>query len=105
MQHTSTVGSVPLGRYNGLPLRLHVSFLLAGIFVFFFRLQAGGDPAGNTGFILLIWLAAVLLHEAGHCFMVHRIGGNNEMLVLTLRHRSHLKVVVNGWGKLSKATK
>ena len=83
MQHTSTVGSVPLGRYNGLPLRLHVSFLLAGIFVFFFRLQAGGDPGGNTGFILLIWLAAVLLHEAGHCFMVHRIGGNNEMLVLT----------------------
>ena len=83
MQQMSTVGSVPLGRYNGLPLRLHISFLLVGIFVFFFRLQAGGDPVGNTGLILLIWLAAVSLHEAGHCFMVHRIGGNNEMLVLT----------------------
>ena len=83
MQPMSTVGSVPLGRYNGLPLRLHISFLLVAIFVFFFRLQAGGDPFGNTGLILLVWLAAVLIHEAGHCFMVHRIGGDNEMLVFT----------------------
>ena len=83
MQHAITLGSVPLGRYNGLPLRLHISFVLVGIFVLFFQVQSGGNHLGKTGVILLIWFAAVLLHEAGHCFLVHRIGGNNEMLVLT----------------------
>ena len=83
MQNASTLGSVNLGRYNGLPIRLHISYLLVGVFVFFFRIQAGGDPLGNTGFILLIWLACVLVHEMGHCLTVKQIGGTNEMLVLT----------------------
>ena len=84
MHNASTLGSISLGQYNGLPVRLHISCLLVGVFVFFFRTQAdGGDPLGDTGFILLVWFACVLLHEAGHCFAVKRIGGTNEMLVLT----------------------
>jgi Zn-dependent protease len=83
MHNASTLGSIGLGRYNGLPIRLHVSCLLVGVFVFFFRTQVDGDPLGDTGIILLVWLACVLLHEAGHFFAVNRIGGTNEMLVLT----------------------
>ena len=83
MHNASTLGSIGLGRYNGLPIRLHVSCGLVGVFVFFFRTQVDGDPLGDTGVILLVWLACVLLHEAGHCFAVNRIGGTNEMLVLT----------------------
>ncbi len=83
MHNVSTLGSVNLGRYNGLPIRLHVSCLLVGVFVFFFSTQSTADPSGHTGFILFVWLGCVLLHEAGHCFAVNRMGGTNEMLVLT----------------------
>lgn len=83
MHNASFLGSISLGRWNGLPIRLHFSCLLVAVFVFFFRTRTGGNPLEDTGLILLVWLVCVLLHEIGHCLAVNRIGGTNEVLVLT----------------------
>jgi Zn-dependent protease len=81
--YNGTIGSVSLGDWVGLPIRLHVSFLLLAVFVPFF--MARGDFAtmgGYAALLLFVWLLCVLLHEAGHCAAVARMGGTNDVLVL-----------------------
>ena len=84
MHSAGTLGSINLGRWNGLPVRLHVSCLLVAVFVFFFRNLIDSDHLlADVGLIFLVWSVSVLLHELGHCLTVKRIGGTNDMLVLT----------------------
>lgn len=78
------VGSFGLGRWLGIPVRLHVSFVLLAVFVLYAsKLDSTGDQWLHGAILLVVWLACVLLHEAGHCIAVARLGGANDLLVLS----------------------
>ncbi len=78
------VGSVSLGRWLGMPTRLHVSFILLGGFVLFVAgREVLADRTAHALLLLLIWFSSVVLHEAGHCVAVARLGGSTESISLT----------------------
>jgi len=84
MYSGTTLGSIYLGRWSGLPIRLHISCLLVAVFTFFFRDLVDSQHLLREGcLILFVWFSCVLLHELGHCISVKRVGGTNDMLVLT----------------------
>ncbi len=79
------IGSFGLGRWLDIPMRLHVSFVLLAVFVLYAS-KLPDSPAGpwlNGVILLAVWLACVLLHEAGHCIAVAKLGGSNDLLVLS----------------------
>src|ERR1700756_5363650 len=59
--------SIPLGRYLGVELRLHLSFLFLVMFILFPLLDTSAGAGAGKGMILVgIITFAVLLHEFGH---------------------------------------
>jgi Zn-dependent protease len=83
MRHNQA-GSINMGRWLGIPVRLHVSFLLLALFMIFVATRGGWpDTALDIFLILTVWFACVVLHEAGHCIAVARLGGTNELLVFS----------------------
>ncbi|NIP85741.1 MAG: hypothetical protein GTO03_09335, partial [Planctomycetales bacterium] len=93
---SGSAGSVSLGRWLGIPVRLHISFLLLGIFLLFALTRAQAAPlAAYAGLCIVIWLGCAILHEAGHCIAVVRLGGRTDQVVLTplggLSHYTYLQ--------------
>ncbi|SRR6266545_1880885 len=82
--------SLPLGRYFGITVRLHILFVIF-IVVMWLKVAAGPDllyPPGSALQVLLLlgmlWLS-VLLHEFGHCFGARWMDGEaNEILLWPL---------------------
>ena len=82
--YNGTIGSISLGHYLGIPVRLHISFVLMAVFILFFMARGNLEAMGGYAILLLcVWFLCVLLHEAGHCLAVSRLGGTNDILVLT----------------------
>ena len=78
------VGSLGLGRWLGIPVRLHVSFVLLALFVMYVTQLDSFDGRWLYRAILLaVWFGCVLLHEAGHCIAVARLAGTNDLVVLS----------------------
>ena len=79
--------SFGVGRFFGIRIRLHVLFVLGGVFVLVSGLRGAGEGAalsglghgaGTLGLLFLI----VLLHEFGHCWGAWRVGGSAEEILL-----------------------
>ncbi len=68
--------SFKLGRFLGIDVRLHVTFLLLLVFIGAAHwMTGGGAPAAVSGLLFLSLLfLCVLLHEYGHALMARRFG-------------------------------
>jgi Zn-dependent protease len=69
-------GSLKLGKWFGIEVNLHVTFLLLIGFLAltgFAATRNAGAVAGNIGFLLVLFLC-VLLHEFGHALAARRYG-------------------------------
>lgn len=76
--------SLPLGRYAGIPVAIHWSFILILVF-FAYRGFASGLAYGEVLYFLLFILVlffCVLLHEFGHALMARRYGIRTRSIVL-----------------------
>ena len=76
--------SIPIGRYAGIPVQMHVTFvaLLVWIGVSTFTAQRSlGAAAGGVGFVLALFLC-VLLHEFGHALTARRFGVRTRDITL-----------------------
>ncbi len=75
-----------LGRWSGIQVRLHAFFLLFAAFTLYLSWLADrGDGPGYLplgGLSVGLLLLSVLLHELGHLYAAHRLGGGGDQLLL-----------------------
>jgi Zn-dependent protease/CBS domain-containing protein len=76
--------SVPLGRLFGIDVRIHITFLILPLFVFWTEYAAhhGNANAGRDLAMVGIILACVAAHESGHIFLARRYGMIPKALIL-----------------------
>ncbi len=84
--------SFPLGRLFGIPVRVHMTFLLLLVFVYVlysgYFVEAGGNPqestkAGLFGVLLTCALfACVVAHELGHSLVARFFGTRTRSIVI-----------------------
>jgi stage IV sporulation protein FB len=72
--------SVSLGRWWGVPVRLHIFFLIFAVLALAFTIPPGLAGAGAMAVGIL--LASLLLHEAGHALAAARVGGKVDAIVV-----------------------
>lgn len=73
-----------LGRWFGVPVGLHASCLVCALTIAYIASRASPDQE-MTGYGLLaiaIWLASLLIHQAGHLLAAARLGGICERVVI-----------------------
>ena len=81
------VWSLSLGRWWNLQIRLHIFFVLFGVFTCYLAWQEKNPEAGE-GFMPLALVSmgllffSVLIHELGHYFAATRLGGHVDVIVL-----------------------
>ena len=76
--------SLKLGKWFGIEVNLHVTFLLLIGFLAltgFAATRNAGAVAGNIGFLLAVF-ACVLLHELGHALAARRYGIRTRDIIL-----------------------
>jgi Zn-dependent protease/CBS domain-containing protein len=75
--------SVTIGSIAGTLIRLHITFLLFLVWIFFASYWSGGIDAAwySLAFIVLIF-ACVVAHEFGHIFMARRFGVTTPTVTL-----------------------
>jgi stage IV sporulation protein FB len=67
--------SFRLGTILGIPIRVHVTFLLLLAFFSFSEASRAGAAAGLVSLLFMLLLfSCVLLHELGHCVVARRYG-------------------------------
>lgn len=75
--------SIPLGRWGGLRVRLHVLFVVLALVVLHLAGRSGDSNSTRYALIGLgILLASVLLHELGHAYAARRLGGGADQIML-----------------------
>lgn len=83
--HDHATWSVSFGRWGGVHVRLHVSFLLFVAFTLYLSQRQSGDT-DSSGWIaaasLGMLFASVLLHEMGHLWTGRRLGAYADQIVL-----------------------
>lgn len=78
------LGSMSLGQWFGVRVRLHISFIFAAIFVLFLFMRPPlADMTAHGWTFIGIWLASIVLHEMGHLIAGSRLGFLPEQIVLT----------------------
>lgn len=78
------VGSMSIGRWFGVRVRLHISFILVAIFVLFLFMRPPlTDMTAHGWTLIAVWFASVVLHELGHLIAGARLGLLPEVIVLT----------------------
>lgn len=67
--------SFSIGKFGGTVVRVHITFLLLLVWIWFMHYRIGGAPAAWEGvaFIIAVF-ACVVLHEFGHALMARRYG-------------------------------
>ncbi len=86
----SSSWTLSLGRYAGVPVRLHASCLVCGIgAVFLAHVAAHGTPnspnqelIGYGLLALLIWMLSLAVHQLGHLAAAARLGGGIDQIVV-----------------------
>lgn len=69
--------SFPIGRYFGIPVRIHILFIL-----FAYReLAASADVLGAFVYLLILWLS-ILVHEFGHALVARWCDGHADEIIL-----------------------
>ena len=67
--------SLSIGRIAGTAVRVHITFLLFLIWIWFANYQTGGATAAWSGSLFMILLfVCVLAHEFGHIFTARAFG-------------------------------
>ena len=75
--------SLHIGRWRGVPIRLHAMFVGVAVLALFLSTSRPGQEAAGYGLMgIAVLLASVLAHELGHCFAAARAGGHPEQIVL-----------------------
>lgn len=76
--------SIPVGRLFGVDVRIHLTFFLLPMFVFWTDYNANNGSANGTGDLALVGiiLACVAAHEMGHIFAARRFGMIPKALIL-----------------------
>jgi Zn-dependent protease len=75
-------GSLPLGTWFGIRVRVHASLILLIILELVFANYAGGYGLLPTLMRLVALFVIILLHEFGHCFGARMMGGEAEDILL-----------------------
>ncbi len=78
--------SSSIGRWFGIPVRVHMLFFLFVATVFCVQWYYVGERADLLGTALatsLVLLGSIVLHEAAHLFTLSRLGGHINQVVLT----------------------
>ncbi len=75
-----------LGTISGIKIRLHWSFLLVPMWVFYATLTGGGFAAAVSSVVLVLAIfGCVLLHELGHAFAARQFGiGTRDIILLPI---------------------
>jgi stage IV sporulation protein FB len=73
--------SLGLGRLFGIPLRVHVTFLLIVVWYGLSASRAGGSAVLAVAFVLLLF-TLVVLHELGHAVVARAFGVRTQEIVL-----------------------
>lgn len=76
------MGSVPLGTWFGIRVRMHASMVIFVTFTLLFAESAGGLGAKNALTSMGILFLSVLLHEFGHCFGARLMGGDARDILI-----------------------
>lgn len=75
--------SLNIGSIAGTAIRLHVTFLLFLIWIFFASYTSGGaEAAWNSLAFMLLLFACVVAHEFGHIFMARQFGVTTPTVTL-----------------------
>ncbi len=77
--------SIVIGRFAGIPLKIHWSFALIFFYIFYIAVDSELDLAG-IGFITLLILSVffcVILHEYGHALMAKRYDVRTSDILVT----------------------
>jgi stage IV sporulation protein FB len=75
--------SIPLGRYFGITLRVHVLFPVVALGLILRLAVKGNEFAWIDGVMLTCLLfASVLLHEFGHCFAARWVDGDADEIMM-----------------------
>ncbi len=77
--------SLLVGRFAGIPLKIHWSFSLIFLYVFYISVDEGLDYAGISFISLLILsvFVCVILHEYGHALTARRYGVQTKDILVT----------------------
>ena len=82
--HNQASWSISLGRWAGIPVRLHIFFLLFTVFTLYLASQR--EIADDMHWVAVaslgILLASIVLHEVGHYLMATRYGGDVDEIVI-----------------------
>jgi stage IV sporulation protein FB len=74
--------SLSLGRWWGVPVYLHIFFLLSALLALAFITLPEPDLFGVSLLMVAILLVSVTLHEVGHALAAIRVGGKVDAIVL-----------------------
>lgn len=75
-------GSVPLGTWFGIRVRMHASMIILIVLTLLFAETRGGIGAKNAMTSMTILFFSVLLHEFGHCFGARWVGGDAHEILM-----------------------
>lgn len=91
-------GSISLGYWSGIHVRVHSSLILLGLFKILFIDARNGESFRDGLVSALILFGIVLLHEFGHCFAARSVGGNpREILLWPLGGLATSEVPMRPW--------
>ncbi|HEV2969789.1 MAG TPA: hypothetical protein VGY55_07350 [Pirellulales bacterium] len=104
MRETSN-WSLNFGRFAGVPVRLHGSFIIGAMFAIYIAGRSSTDHDYTFyGFLaVLVWFGSVLIHQFGHLVAAWRIGANVDRIVIgplgdmvpaTVPHEPHRELAV-----------
>ena len=66
--------SIPIGRLFGVDVRIHLTFLILPMFIFYTDYAVNKDNGPRDLALVGILLACVAAHEAAHMLAARRIG-------------------------------
>lgn len=75
-------GSLSLGEWFGIHVRVHSSLLWLGALNILFAGSRGGMGFQNALVSTLLLFVIILLHEFGHCFAARKVGGDAREILL-----------------------
>jgi Zn-dependent protease len=74
--------SINAGRIFGIKLRIHVTFFLLLLYVFFSDIKAGFGQAGLSVLFVCAIFACVVIHELSHSLVARRFGREPKSITL-----------------------
>jgi len=77
--------AIPLFRAFGIPVKLHIFFIVITLGLFFRQVLQKGNPIWWVDVLMVsvvIWFFVILLHEFGHCFGARSVGGEAKEILM-----------------------